>query len=97
MCIVHETRKSCAITPTSRNSQDSVEVLLSVTPEATFEDQGRQSPELNEAIDNHNPWKETFTLLMTADLSIVLFSSLLGALDLPAMSSSHSRRPNDSN
>ena len=73
MCIVQETRKSCTSTSASPNSQDSVEPLLSTTPEATFEEQGLQRPELDEVIDIHNPWKETFMLSMTADLSIVLF------------------------
>ena len=73
MCIVQETRKICTSTPASPNFQDSVEPLLSTTPEATFEEQGLQRPESDKVIDSHNPWKETFTLLKTPDLSIVLF------------------------
>ena len=73
MGIVQETRKSCTSTPTSPRSLDSDEPLLPTTPEATFEQQGLQRPELDEVIDGCNTWKETVTLLMTADLSIVLF------------------------
>lgn len=50
-----------------------MEPLLSTTPEATVEQRGLQRPEVDKVIDNRNSWNETFTLLMTADLSIVLF------------------------
>ena len=84
MCTVQETGESCTSTSASPKSQDSVEPLLattpedtepllSTTPEATSEEQGLQRPEVDEVINTHNPWKETFKLLMTANLSIVLF------------------------
>ena len=73
MCIVQETRKICISILPSPNSQDSVEPLLSTIPEATFEEQELQRPESDKVVGSHSPWKETFTLLKTPDLSIFSF------------------------
>ena len=84
MRTVQEIGESCTSASASPKSRDSVEPLLrttpedtesllSRTPEATSEEQGLHRPELDEVVITHNPWKETFKLLMTANLSVVLF------------------------
>ena len=73
VCFVKETKSEVFNTSHLPNPQEDSEPLLTTSTEIDNQHQETQSPILYEPSHDRHPWRETFRLLISPDLSLVLF------------------------